>query len=85
MLTAACSAGHPVVLCTDDHGVFHTSLSKEYAIAAKAFNLSEDDLWTLTLRSTDYTFLSASSKAELKAMMQRRRGAVGPVCQSDMI
>ncbi|QHO06008.1 Adenosine deaminase-like protein [Arachis hypogaea] len=28
---------HPVVLCTDDSGVFSTSLSKEYKIAADAF------------------------------------------------
>lgn len=67
-----------MVLCTDDHGVFQTSLSKEYAIAAKAFSLSEDDLWTLTLHSVDYTFLSATSKAELKTMMQQQRHAMKP-------
>ena len=68
-------AGHPVVLCTDDQGVFQTSLSKEYAIAAWAFQLTEDDLWTLVLRSIDYTFLSKAAKAELTDLMQRTRDA----------
>ena len=54
------------MLCTDDSGVFQTTLSKEYAIAAQAFRLSEQDLWTLVLRSTDYTFLDSHSKEELK-------------------
>ena len=71
------SAGHPVVLCTDDQGVFQTSLSKEYAIAAHAFRLSEDDLWTLALRSVQTTFLAADRQAELTALMQKQRdGAV---------
>ena len=68
-------AGHPVVLCTDDQGVFQTSLSKEYAIAAWAFQLTEDDLWTLVLRRIDYTFLSKAAKAELTDLMQRTRDA----------
>ena len=71
------SAGHPVVLCTDDQGVFQTSLSKEYAIAAQAFNLSKDDLWALAMRSVQTAFLSADRKAELTALMQKQRdGAV---------
>lgn len=77
---AVLSAGHPVVLCTDDQGVFQTSLSKEYAIAVHAFNLSEDDLWTLAMSSVQTAFLSADRKAELTALMQKQReGAVEPV------
>jgi len=75
-------AGHPVVLCTDDQGVFQTSLSKECAIAAQAFQLTEDDLWTLVLRSVDYTFLSKGAKAELTDLMQRRRDASSTAKQS---
>ncbi len=75
-------AGHPVVLCTDDQGVFQTSLSKEYAIAAQAFHLTEDDLWTIVLHSVDYTFLSKGAKAELTDLMQRRRDASSTAKQS---
>ena len=33
-------AKHPLTLCTDDVGVFSTSLSSEYKIAASAFGIS---------------------------------------------
>nr|XP_053631464.1 adenosine deaminase-like protein isoform X5 [Cherax quadricarinatus] len=31
---------HPVIICTDDKGVFSTSLSEEFHLCAEAFNLS---------------------------------------------
>ena len=71
-----------MVLCTDDQGVFQTSLSKEYAIAAQAFHLSEDDMWTLVLRSVDYAFLADTAKVELTDMMQRKRAAMNSSDQS---
>ena len=74
------AAGHPVVLCTDDQGVFQTSLSKEYAIAAQAFQLSQDDLWTLVLQSVDYTFLSDKAKKALKDLIMNRKQAIMADC-----
>lgn len=64
--TALLCTGHPVVLCTDDSGVFQTTLSKEYAIAAQAFKLSNQDLWDLVIKSVDYTFLQEGKKTLLR-------------------
>ena len=55
-----------MVLCTDDSGIFDTSLSKEYAIAAQAFSLSQKDLWQLSQRAIEYTFLSDTEKQQLR-------------------
>ncbi|XP_038857594.1 adenosine deaminase-like protein isoform X2 [Salvelinus namaycush] len=48
--------GHPSVICTDDKGVFCTDLSKEYQLAASTFNLSQEDMWTLSQKAIDCTF-----------------------------
>jgi adenosine deaminase len=55
-----------VVLCTDDSGVFSTSLSREYAIAAGTFKLDKQQLTELAMRSIDYTFLPQDSKEVLR-------------------
>ena len=60
-----CGAGHHVVLCTDDSGVFATSLSKEYALAAEAFGLGHDQLFALASASVDHSFASREEKALL--------------------
>ncbi len=54
-----------MILCTDDSGVFHTTLSKEYAIAAQAFKLSQIDLWQLSRQAIEHTFLSTQEKKDL--------------------
>lgn len=67
MHTEACwDTGHPVALCTDDSGVFCTSLSREYALAAKSFNLSPQQLRALSRAAIEQTFLSNSEKEALR-------------------
>lgn len=53
---------HPICLCTDDSGVFETTLSNEFLIAATAWNLTNRELFELSQRSIDvernYYYLS---------------------------
>ncbi|CAL8470104.1 g9646 [Coccomyxa elongata] len=70
------SAGHPVILCTDDSGVFCTSLSKEFAIAAHAFQLSNSQLWQLSEAAIDHTFLKEEEKEQLRKKFQIARATL---------
>lgn len=51
---------------TDDKGVFNTSLSEEYQIAAKTFDLSTDQVWQLSYHSIDHIFADDSIKETLR-------------------
>jgi adenosine deaminase len=60
------AANHPVVLCTDDSGVFATTLSQEYAIAAASFGLDQQQLIELASRAVEYCFCSEQEKQQLR-------------------
>lgn len=72
------ACGHPVVLCADDCGVFETSLSQEYAIAAKAFGLGRSELLQLAERAVNYTFASGQEKQQIVQMFERFRHDLKP-------
>ncbi|CAG2214522.1 Adenosine deaminase-like protein A,Adenosine deaminase-like protein [Mytilus edulis] len=57
---------HPCVICTDDKGVFNTTLSEEYQIAAKTFDLSVDNIWKLSFESIEYIFAAEDIKEKLR-------------------
>ena len=61
-----------MVLCTDDSGVFATTLSREYALAAGAFHLTPQQLTELALAAVDLCFLDSRSKASLHETMSAR-------------
>jgi adenosine deaminase len=47
-------------------GVFSTTLSEEYALAAQAFNLSPQTLFSVSLKSIDYIFADEEIKTHLR-------------------
>ncbi|XP_014298641.1 adenosine deaminase-like protein [Microplitis demolitor] len=58
-------ANHPICLATDDKGVFDTTLSQEYKLAADYYNLTKDNLKQLVISSVDYAFVSKEEKIKL--------------------
>lgn len=59
---------HPLTLCTDDTGVFSTTLSKEYAMAATAFGLGKKDLFQLARNSIEFSFVEEYAMRELREL-----------------
>ncbi|KAK8749001.1 hypothetical protein OTU49_015630 [Cherax quadricarinatus] len=61
---------HPVIICTDDKGVFSTSLSEEFHLCAEAFNLSQNELNELCITAVEATFQSQHEKQKLAQLIQ---------------
>ena len=61
-----------MVLCTDDSGMFGTTLSREYALAAVAFELGAAQLRRLAVGGVDHAFAEPEVKAALRAQLARR-------------
>lgn len=57
---------HHCIVCTDDKGVFSTTLSEEYSLVAETFNLTHQQVWNLTYSSINYIFAEESVKNALK-------------------
>ncbi|KAK7359749.1 hypothetical protein VNO77_01714 [Canavalia gladiata] len=60
------NAKHPLVLCTDDAGVFSTRLSKEYKIAADSFGLGRREMFELSRNAVEYIFADSGVKEDLR-------------------
>lgn len=57
--------GIPVALSTDDRGMWDSTMSDEFFVAVKEFNLSWDEIKTLSRNSLQYAFVDADTKQEL--------------------
>ncbi|KAK4500188.1 hypothetical protein PRZ48_008374 [Zasmidium cellare] len=59
----------PIALCTDDVGIFGSSISNEYLLAASHFNLSSYDLWQLCRGAVDSIFGGEEEKKRLYGLL----------------
>jgi adenosine deaminase CECR1 len=63
--------GIPVALSTDDRGMWDSTLSDEFFVAVREFNLSWSELVQLSRNSIAYSFAPEPLKAELLAQLEQ--------------
>ncbi|XP_028562480.2 N6-Methyl-AMP deaminase isoform X1 [Podarcis muralis] len=68
--------GHPIVLCTDDKGVFATDLSQEYQLLADTFRLSKAQIWEISYNAINCIFASSHTKTKLKEQWHQLKASV---------
>lgn len=58
---------HPICFCTDDPGVFQTTMSREYALAERDCGFSREELLKICRESIDLSFAPSSTKDKIKS------------------
>ena len=56
----------PYIICTDDKGVFSTTLSNEYRIAAAESRMNQSEVFESSVNAIDYIFAGDDLKSHLK-------------------
>ncbi|XP_062187433.1 N6-mAMP deaminase [Phragmites australis] len=64
------NAKHPLSLCTDDCGLFSTSLSNEYYLVAATFGLCKSELFQLAQDAVQFVFADDEVKSSLKELFK---------------
>lgn len=62
---------HPLVIGTDDPGVFGTNATKELWLVNKAFDWSADQLLALGIQAMEYAFCSKAVKERVVTLMKK--------------
>ncbi|XP_017018483.1 adenosine deaminase-like protein [Drosophila kikkawai] len=64
-------ADAPKVICTDDSGVFDTTLTQEFLLAKETFGLTRDQCVALTLEAVQHSFASVEEKQVMAAKVKK--------------
>ncbi|OZJ04580.1 hypothetical protein BZG36_02775 [Bifiguratus adelaidae] len=63
----------PIVLCTDDKGVFRTSNTQEHMLAMTHFNLDHERMWNLAFTAVNCCFIDEKEKKVLRARVTLKK------------
>jgi len=63
----------PLILCTDDKGVFCCTLSGEYRIAAQTFHWDRETLFNIARDAVNHCFAREEEKDELRKLFSSWR------------
>lgn len=64
--------GIPVALSTDDRGMWDSTMTDEFFVAVKEFNLSWPEIKQLSRNSISYSFLEEPEKTDLLRLFEKR-------------
>jgi len=64
--------GVPVALSTDDRGMWDSTMTDEFFVAVKEFNLSWAEIKQLSRNSISYSFLEEPEKTDLLSLYDKR-------------
>ncbi|KAG0623643.1 hypothetical protein M758_3G190600 [Ceratodon purpureus] len=65
-------ANHPIAICTDDTGIFATSLSRELALAASCLAVKPEEVVALARSAIDFAFAEIPMKQALRQIFDTR-------------
>jgi adenosine deaminase len=63
---------HPIVICTDDPGIFDTTISQEIHIVQQAYVLDASDIISFIENAITYSFCSVTTKSRIKNILRHR-------------
>ncbi len=67
--------GIPVALSTDDRGMWDTTMTDEFYVGVREFNLSWDELKELSRNSLKYSFADAGTREKMLSLYEKRIAA----------
>ncbi|KAI3440134.1 uncharacterized protein J3R85_003741 [Psidium guajava] len=76
-------AQHPIALCTDDTGIFSTSLSQEYSLASSTFGIDKADIFNLAYKAISQAFADHTVKDEVRKIFSSSEGQVSSIDRID--